>query len=494
MNNPLREGLASIEAADPLIIVIFGVTGDLTRKKLMPALFSLYLAERLTEFRIVGFARRDWSDEFFREQVQEMIEPVPGATEEQRFRFLRTLSYVQSTFEDPAGYATLRNELEKWQNRIYYLSTPPGAYEDVIRNLGDSALARTGSGYVRIIVEKPFGRDLTSARALNALLRSYFDESQIYRIDHYLGKETVQNLMMLRFGNGIFEPVWNSRYVDHVQITVAESAGVGTRGNYYERAGALRDMLQNHTLQLLAITAMEPPNDMSPESIRSEKVKVIRSLDPVTYRDPGRNVVRAQYTAGVVDGRDVPGYLEERGVDRNSRTETYAALRLYLDSWRWAGVPFVVRTGKRLSRKVTEIAIHFKRPPKHFFGQHGVPPERNVLSIRIQPEEGITLRVNAKIPGYASAARPVSMDFAYGSSFGRGVPDAYERLLFDAMKGDNSLYTRNDGIEASWAFMTNVLDYWSGAKDPLPTYPAGSAGPDEARALLDGHDRRWRRI
>lgn len=490
MDNPLRAGLDTVDTAAPLAIVIFGVTGDLTRKKLMPALFSLYRNERLSGFRVVGFARRDWSDDHFRNESRAMIKGEPG-TDEQKSRFLESLVYVRSTFEENTGYTKLHDALTGFANRIYYLSTPPTAYEAVIRNLGQTGHA-TSDGYSRIIVEKPFGRDLQSAMDLNELLQRYFDESQIYRIDHYLGKETVQNLMMLRFGNGIFEPVWNNRYVDHVQITVAESAGVGTRGNYYERSGALRDMIQNHTFQLLAITAMEPPNDIQPESVRGEKVKVIRSLDPVTLRTPETHLVRAQYRAGVVDGSEVPGYLDEDGVDPESKTETYAALRLYLDSWRWAGVPFVLRTGKRLSRKVTEISIHFKHPPLSFFGRDG-NPRQNVLSIRIQPDEGITLTVNAKVPGYATAVRPVSLDFLYGSSFGRGVPEAYERLLFDAMKGDNTLYTRKDEIEASWSFINGVLDYWQSHPGPLPAYAAGSGGPDEARALL-GESRRWRRI
>lgn len=493
MKNPLREGLNAVDAAEPLVIFIFGVTGDLTRTKLVPALFSLFVNERLTRFRIVGFARREWSQDFFREQVSKMLREFPGAGAGQRERFLDSLEYIESTFEDDAGYERMNDHAAGFTNRLYYLSTPPEAYETIIRKLGDHGLARSEAGYVRIIVEKPFGRDLASARQLNALLRTYFDESQIYRIDHYLGKETVQNLMMLRFGNGIFEPVWNNRYVDHVQITVAESAGVGTRGNYYEQAGALRDMIQNHALQLLAITAMEPPNDTRPESIRGEKVKVIRALDPVTYHRPEEHLVRAQYAAGVVDGREVPGYLEEDGVAPESRTETYAALRVYLDSWRWAGVPFVLRTGKRLSRKVSEISIHFKHPPLQFFGQTGNPLQRNVLSVRIQPQESIALNVNAKIPGYETAVRPVNMDFAYGSSFGRGVPEAYERLLFDAMKGDNTLYTRGDEIEASWEFISPILECWAAeARLPL-SYAAGTAGPEQARALL-GTGRRWRRV
>ena len=491
--NPLAAGLESLDSSEPLVIFVFGVTGDLTRKKLIPALYSLFLNGRLTEFRIVGFARRDWSDAYLQEQAEEMIKGMPGS-DEQRRRFLQTLTYLRSTFEDDNGYRQMPSFAEGFSNRLYYLSTPPSSYETVISKLGEHRLAEEPNGYTRIIVEKPFGRDLESAQGLNELLLRHFEERQIYRIDHFLGKETVQNLLMLRFGNGIFEPVWNNRYIDHVQITVAENAGVGTRGNYYERSGALRDMIQNHAFQLLSIAAMEPPNDTRPESIRGEKLKVIRSLDPITLQEPESHIVRAQYTAGVSDGESVAGYLEEDGVDPKSRTETYVALRLQLDTWRWAGVPFVIRTGKRLSRKLTEIAIHFKRPPlKHFAGGDHAP-ERNVLAVRIQPDEGISLRVNAKIPGYANAARPVNMDFTYGGSFGKAVPEAYERLLFDAMKGDNTLYTRRDEIEASWEFITKVLHHWRASSAPLATYQAGTPGPAEARELLGKSSRRWRTL
>ncbi len=491
--NPLAAGLESDEVAEPLVIFIFGVTGDLTRKKLIPALFSLFVNGRLSEIRIVGFARRDWSDEYFREQAAEMIEGI-AASDEERRRFISSLRYLSSTFEDAAGYQRIPEFCNGFVNRLYYLSTPPGAYPAVIENLGEAGLAAENGGYTRIIVEKPFGRDLTSARELNRTLLSYFDEQQIYRIDHYLGKETVQNMMMLRFGNGIFEPIWNSRYIDHVQITVAENAGVGTRGNYYERSGALRDMIQNHAFQLLAVTAMEPPNDTRPESIRGEKLKVIRALDDVTLRAPDENIVRAHYIAGVVDGEPVEGYLDEEGVDPLSRTETYVALRVELDTWRWAGVPFLLRTGKRLSRKITEIAIHFKLPPLRHFGAGPHGAANNVLAIRIQPDEAISLTMNAKIPGYATAARPVNMDFTYGTSFGKAVPEAYERLLFDAMKGDNTLYTRRDEIEASWEFISRILDFWSTSDRPLASYEAGSAGPPEAQGLLGSADRRWRKL
>ena len=491
--NPLAAGLESDEVAEPLVLFIFGVTGDLTRKKLIPALFSLFVNGRISEIRIVGFARRDWTDEYFREQAAEMISGVE-ASDEERTRFLGSLRYLSSTFEDRAGYERIPEFCEGFANRIYYLSTPPGAYPSVIENLGAAGVADETHGYTRIIVEKPFGRDLVSARALNQTLLSHFDEQQVYRIDHYLGKETVQNMMLLRFGNGIFEPIWNSQYIDHVQITVAENAGVGTRGNYYERSGALRDMIQNHAFQLLAVTAMEPPNDTRPESIRGEKLKVIRSLDDRTLREPESNIVRARYTAGVVDGEAVQGYLQEEGVDPASTTETYAAIRVQLDTWRWAGVPFLIRTGKRLSRKITEIAIHFKLPALRHFSGGPHAGANNVLAIRIQPDEGISLTMNAKIPGYATAARPVNMDFSYGSSFGKAVPEAYERLLFDAMKGDNTLYTRRDEIEASWEFISRIHDYWAGSKEPLAEYEAGSAGPNEATALLGGADRRWRKL
>ncbi len=491
--NPLSRGLELQETADPLVVFIFGVTGDLTRSKLMPALFSLYLNGRLSRIRIVGFARRDWSDDYLREQAASMTESMP-ASDEQRRRFLSTLTYLRSSFEDDSGYRRMPEYAEGFANRLYYLSTPPSSYEAVIRGLGETGLAEEQGGFTRIVIEKPFGSDLHSARRLNDLVLSHFDERQVYRIDHYLGKETVQNLMMLRFGNGIFEPVWNRHFIDHVQITVAESSGVGTRGNYYESAGAMRDMVQNHAFQLLAITAMEPPNDIRPESIRGEKLKVIQSLDAVTLREPEEHLVRAQYVGGVVDGEPVRGYREEDDVDPASRTETFVAMRLFLDTWRWAGVPFLLRTGKRLSRKITEISIHFKDPPlRHFTGgSHSV--DRNVLAIRIQPEEGITLKMNAKIPGYATAARPVNMDFSYGASFGRAVPEAYERLLFDVMKGDPTLYARRDEIEASWAFVTPMLEYWRDSREPLCEYEAGGAGPSQARRLL-GHDaRRWRKL
>ncbi len=498
--NPLSTGLDGTEPAQPLALFIFGVTGDLTRAKLIPALYSLFVDGRIGDARIIGFARRDWSRDHFRSQAEQMIRGQRG-TAEQRQRFLSQLDYLQSTFEDDDGYRRMPDFADGYRNRLYYLSTPPDAYPAVIDRIGRHGLATPQpGGYTRIIVEKPFGRDLESAIALNATLMEHFEENQVYRIDHYLGKETVQNLMMLRFGNGIFEPVWNNRYIDHVQITVAESAGVGTRGNYYESSGALRDMIQNHAFQLMAVTAMEPPNDTAPDSIRDEKLKIIRSLDPITHREPASHIVRAQYASGVVDGEPVAGYLDEDGVDPHSTTETYVALKVYLDTWRWAGVPFLIRTGKRLSRKITEVSIHFKHPPlRHFSGSRHAP-ERNVLAIRIQPDEGVTLKMNAKIPGQSGGARPVLMDFSYGTSFGSGVPEAYERLLFDAMKGDNTLYTRRDEIESSWSFIDRILEHWRTTDDAhalthaLTQYLAGTTGPDQAHTLLGGDRRRWRTL
>lgn len=492
--NPLRLGLESSEHAEPFALVIFGVTGDLTRKKLMPALFSLFLRGQIDTFAVIGFARRPWSDDEFREKARAMIASVPDGNDEQRQAFLARLTYVQSTFDDADGYRRLARALAEHRNRLYYLSVPPRWFELVVENLGAAELNAEEHGYARLIIEKPFGHDLASARELSRTLGRTFGESQTYRIDHYLGKETVQNLMLLRFGNGIFEPIWNSRYVDHVQITVAEQEGVGTRADYYEASGALRDVLQNHVLQLLAITAMEPPADLSPNSIRGEKLKIITALDPVTHQEPESHSVRAQYTAGVVDGQEVVGYRAESGVNPDSMTETYVALRCYINTWRWAGVPFLLRTGKRLSRKATEISIHFKAPPLPIFGRSNSPAEHNMLAVRIQPDEGVGLQINAKIPGYETAVRPVNMDFSYGSAFGQAVPEAYERLLFDAMKGDATLYTRGDEVEAAWEFVTPVLTAWQLNEAPMTEYPAGSAGPGDARMLLGSPSRRWRKL
>jgi glucose-6-phosphate 1-dehydrogenase len=360
--------------------------------------------------------------------------------------------------------------------------------------LGQNGLTAEQGGHARIIVEKPIGRDLAGARALNDLLARYFDERQVYRIDHYLGKETVQNIMLLRFGNGIFEPVWNSRYVRNIQISVAEKIGVESRGNYYERSGALRDMVQNHLFQLLSLTTMEPPSSLDPDSIRSEKVKVLKSLRPITHRDTARFTVRAQYAPGYMDGVPTPGYLEETGVAPDSRTETFVALKLQLDTWRWSGVPIFLRTGKRLARRVSEIAVQFKEPPLQLFRKSGSPGGKNALIIRIQPDEGISLNMNAKTPGYSTDARPVNMDFAYGSAFGESPPEAYERLILDALVGDSTLYTRRDEIEASWTFITRILKGWEEDASPIPSYVPGGSGPEEAKALVGEESLKWRKL
>ncbi|MCF7928482.1 MAG: glucose-6-phosphate dehydrogenase [Spirochaetales bacterium] len=494
--NPLLQGLELTREPEPFAIVIFGVTGDLTRKKLIPALFSLFVKEHISRFRIIGFARRPWGKEGFREQAADMLDKkeFQNVSSDIKNTFLSRLEYIQSPFEEQDGYARIDEYTKGFHTRIYYLSTPPNAYEPIIEGLGNHGLQAQEHCSTRIIVEKPFGRDLASARKLNMTLSKYFQEEQIYRIDHYLGKETVQNLMVLRFGNGIFEPIWNNRYIDHVQITVSEKIGVGTRGNYYEQAGALRDMVQNHVFQLLSLTAMEPPNDLRPDSIRNEKVKVLSSLRPITYREVGDCTVRGQYAEGVIDGQEVPGYREEKGVSEDSRTETFVALKLFLDTWRWAGVPFFLRSGKRLARRTSEIAVYFKEPPHHIFSSQTPTLQKNHLIIRIQPDEGMTMVFNAKIPGYTTVMRPVKMDFFYGRTFGETPPEAYERLLLDAMIGDSTLYTRRDEIESSWGFITRILKGWEEDDSPIPQYRAGGAGPEETRELLGDEKRRWSKL
>ncbi len=491
--NPFREGLGHSHRSDPVTVVIFGVTGDLTRRKLLPALFALY-RKGVSRLKVVGFARRDWGSDGLRQRADEILHATPDATDEQRAAFLQQLEYVQSSFDQAEGYRTLSELLQSGGDRLYYLSTPPQNYETIITQLGQAGLNNSSSGTVRIVVEKPFGRDLDSARALNRLLAQYFGEEQIYRIDHYLGKETVQNIMLLRFGNGIFEPLWNHRYVDHVQITVAERLGVEGRGNYYNASGALRDMVQNHMFQLLSLTAMEPPIDLNADSIRDEKVKILRSIRPIEFGELDTYSCRGQYDSGYYDGEPVPGYLQEEGVAPDSQTETFVALKLFLDNWRWSGVPFYLRSGKRLRRKVSEIAISFRSPPLELYSNRHPSMTRNTLIIRIQPEEGITLTVNTKIPGHTTDMRPVNVDFAYGSAFGETTLEAYERLLFDALVGDSTLYTRRDEIEASWEFITRLLEGWRRSEKQPQLYEPGSSGPQCARDLMAADRRRWRKL
>jgi len=498
LENPLMAGLGLPREPRPLTLVIFGASGDLTRRKLVPALFSLYLKGSIPGVRVVGFARRDWDTQKFRALVRGWLDSddTPSASAEVKDAFASGVGFIKSSFEEAAGFGQIATDFARPANRVFYLATPPDSYHTIVEQLRTSGLSSQNGGFSRIIVEKPIGRDLQSARALNEQIARAFPEEQIYRIDHYLGKETVQNIMVMRFGNGIFEPVWNNRYVDHVQITMAETLGVGTRGGYYETAGAVRDMMQNHMLQLLSLVAMEPPVDLDANSIHEEKVKVLKSIAPIAGQRVATETVRGQYEKGIVEGVEVPGYRQETGVDPESTTETFAALRVYLESWRWAGVPFLLRTGKRLSRRTTEITLHFKRPPLLLFAERkpgATPP--NELTFRIQPQEGITIGFNSKIPGPTTEMRTVNMDFSYGSAFGEELPEAYERLLLDAMLGDSTLYMRKDEVDSAWRFITEIINGWKESGRPaVSPYRAGSSGPDAAAALLGDPGRRWRRL
>jgi glucose-6-phosphate 1-dehydrogenase len=495
MENPLLEGLRFRKDAEPFVVFIFGVTGDLTKKKLVPALFSLYLKGRIGDFKVVGFARRPWSREYLQEQAADMISEFPSASEEQRRAFLDKFDYLQSNFQDVSGYQQIEEYAKPYKNILYYLSAPPSMYQDIIRNLGESSPTRErGSEWNRIIVEKPFGHDLATAQALNRLLSTYFEEHQVFRIDHYLGKETVQNIMLLRFGNGIFEPVWNSSYVDHIQISVSEKIGVETRGAYYEKSGTLRDMVQNHVFQILSLTTMEPPSSLDALAIRDEKVKILNALRPITLSEIDSHTVRGQYAGGILDGEEVPGYREEEDVDEESTVETFVALKLYVDSWRWSGVPIFLRSGKRLARKASEVSVHFKEPPLRLFASNHPAMTRNTLIMRIQPKEGITLNMNAKVPGHTTETRPVNMDFSYGQAFSEPVPEAYERLIFDAIAGDSTLYNRRDEVESSWRFIDQVMEGWQRSGKPAALYLPGSAGPEESRLLIASEGRRWRKL
>ncbi len=509
--NPLREGLRLERIPEPCIMVICGATGDLTERKLAPALYNLMLGGFLPpEFTVVGFARRDLTSEQFRDHLRDGIDrfsrnrPVKASVWES---FCKGIEYHQGNLNDPAAYVELRKKLERIDrdrgtggNRLFYLAVPSGLYPEIVHELGSAGLAenRDGSrrrGWSRVIIEKPFGSDVASAEALNREIGEVFREEQIYRIDHYLGKETVQNMAVFRFGNGIFEPIWNRRYIDSVQITVAETVGVEGRGEFYDETGALRDIVQNHALQLLATFAMEPPVEFKAQDLRDEKVKVLRAVKPIPYAEVASQTVRGQYSAGWVEGEKMASYRDEPEVAPDSHTETYAAVKLAIDSWRWAGVPFYIRTGKALATRMTEIAVQFKRAPLALFARAGTPTiEPNVLAIRIQPDEGILLRFGAKVPGQGLQIRTVNMDFRYGSSFAVDSPDAYETLLLDAMIGDPSLFTRDDEVERAWVILENVLEAWAnGDGGPLHRYDAGSWGPEAGDELLERDGREWRR-
>ncbi len=495
--NPLAQGLFTYKLAQPFTIVIFGASGDLAARKLIPALYSLYVQGFTVRFSIIGFARSAWTSARFREMIETLLKDfIPAGGNADTTSFIRTISYINAPYDENRGYELLKKKIKEHSQVIYYLATPPVMYEPIIKHLGKNNLTRDTDVYAKIVVEKPFGYDLDGARRLNELLLSFFREEQVYRIDHYLGKETVQNIMVFRFGNGIYEPVWNNHYIDHVQITVAEKDGIGKRGNYYEKAGAIRDMLQNHLLQLLCLVAMEAPNDLEPDSIRNEKVKVLKAIRPLAKSPSTEVLVRAQYNDGIIDGEKVEAYRREQNVAPNSERETYVGLRLFIDTWRWSGVPFFLRTGKRLSRRLSEVCIQFKTPPHLLFGDEGqahITP--NSLTLAIQPDEGITFQFNSKIPGFTTRMRAVNMSFTYGGSFAEKSPEAYERLLLDVMLGDTTLFTRNDEIECAWKFISDLISsYASDSRNPLRFYAAGTAGPEEADLLPLPHAAKWKKL
>jgi glucose-6-phosphate 1-dehydrogenase len=512
VDNPLREGLHAETVADPCVVVIFGATGDLTHRKLLPALYDLAAEQRLpTGVSVVGFARRPFTDEQFQADAAETIKkfarnPFQEATLE---GLLPGIRYVQASFDQTDGYqqlaavcAELDRERGSRGNRLYYLATAPTAFGVIIEQLGRAGLVegrgngRAPGGWTRIVVEKPFGHDLASAQALNEKVAAVFQEDQVYRIDHYLGKDTVQNILAFRFANGIFESLWNREHIDHLQITVAETLGVEGRGPYYEESGALRDMVANHMLQVLSLVAMEPPVALDATAVRDEKVKVLRAIHPMSPAEVARRTVRGQYGPGAIDGQPVPGFRQEERVTPDSTVETYVALKLLVDNWRWAGVPFYLRHGKRLPKRSTEVAVQFKPAPQLLFGQgDSAALEPNVLYLRVQPNEGIALRFGAKVPGPGMQIRSVMMDFGFGTAFGRAPADAYERLLLDAMQGDASLFIRRDEAESAWRLISSILDGWQ--HQPLPNFPnyeAGTWGPKAALDLLAREGRSWARL
>lgn len=491
--------------SDPCAIIMFGASGDLARRKLLPALFDLgqhaCLAPR---FRLLGFARTQMTDDAFREHASEFLPngstPSPNGCTQQDF--MQQLRYFQGDYDSPEAYERLIRRLGELDregrlngNRLFYLATPPSVYPGVIEQLGKAGLAKPSSdnSWTRVIIEKPFGHDLDSCRELNQKVLSVFDEPQVYRIDHYLGKETVQNLLVFRFGNGIFEPLWNRNYVDHIQITAAESLGVENRAAFYESAGALRDMVQSHLLQLTSLVAMEAPATFGATAVRNEKIKVLESIRPFTNETIWKCVCRGQYGPGKIDGKAIPGYRQEPGVKPDSATDTFVALKLFVDNWRWSGVPFYLRTGKRLSPAHTEIAIQFKQAPHMVFrGHHS---EANSLVLNIQPNEGISLSFGAKTPGTEMQISPVTMDFGYHQTFGGATRDAYATLLNDCIRGDATLFDRADSVEAAWALVDPILKAWQQASPPpFPNYPAGSEGPRAADDLTRSDERQWRRL
>ncbi len=507
--NPLGIGDRLGVSLEPVTFCIFGITGDLAARKLVPALFSLAQENYLpTSFNIIGFARRDWDDEYLRNLMREAVREhsrheIPNDSVWESFA--RHMHYVRGNFGEKDTFINLDKELARFaeeanmpDNRLYYLSAPPSFYETIIENLGHAGMAQTSeASWRRIIIEKPFGASLDTAVKLNNVVHNVWQEKQVYRIDHYLGKETVQNILVLRFANAIFEPIWNQQYVDHIQISVAEAGGIEGRGEYYHEAGIVRDIVQNHLLQLLTLVCMEPPVVYESGPIRDEKVKVLRALRPITGQAVMTNTVRAQYGTGSINGQMVPGYLDDDEVPEESQTATYTAMKLFVDTWRWQDVPIYIRSGKRMTTRATEISVHFKQPPQLMFHQQPDQLGPNILAIRIQPNEGISLRFDAKLPGQGIIRRPVTMDFSYGASFGiASPPQAYERLLLDAVLGDATLFARSDDIEFAWRFVDPILEAWQEptlAPD-LESYEAGTWGPQGASDLLERDGRSWRRL
>jgi glucose-6-phosphate 1-dehydrogenase len=506
--NPLRAGVASSRITDPCNIVFFGASGDLVKRMLMPAMYNLRLEDILpANYGIIGFSRCEWHTPEFRDEMRKSIDDFSrsGAAKDPLWSdFAKRLSFVPGSFDDADAFKQLRRQIEENDaglgtggNRLFYLSTPPSLFGQIIDMLEEAGLGphSNKAGWTRIIIEKPFGTDLDSARALQAEVSKVFDERSVYRIDHYLGKEPVQDIMALRFANVIFEPLWNRRYIDSVQITAAETVGVEERGGYYDNAGALRDMIQNHVVNLLALVAMEPPVSPTADNIRDEKFKVLSALRPM---DPNRimqETARGQYDAGSIGGKPVPGYREEPSVNPQSNTDTYAAVKLFIDNWRWADVPFYLRSGKRLARKNSEIAIRFRAIPHRLFGEAGDSIDSNVLVMKIQPEEGVSLRFSAKVPGPKMHIRSVSMDFNYGTGFGVVSAPAYERLIGDAMRGDATLFTRWDAVQQAWEHVMPILERWQNTTDEsFPNYAAGSQGPPSSDRLLAADGREWRKV
>ncbi|APS00079.1 glucose-6-phosphate dehydrogenase [Pajaroellobacter abortibovis] len=508
--NPLCCGLSEDRIADTCSIVIFGASGDLTRRKLMPALYNLAVEQLLPfRFAVVGVARKEKELSLFRDEMKEGISLFSRRKIEDETLwsdFEQGISYVQGSFNQKETYTRLKEHLEQVDrrrgtegNRLFYLAVPPSELMSIVVQLREAGLVHPcgfsngGMPWARVVFEKPFGYDLASAHRLNEIITTAFKEDQVYRIDHYLGKETVQNLLVFRFANSLFEPLWNSQHVDHVQITVAEDIGIEGRGKFYEETGIIRDVVQNHLLQLLCLTAMEPPLSLAPDAVRDEKVKVLRSLQPIERSQVPLAIVRGQYGRGFVRGDEVIAYREEKDVSSNSRVETFIAMKVWINNWRWSGVPFYIRAGKRLARRTTEIAIQFKKVPHTLFRapDGGIAP--NVLSMRIQPDEGIALRFISKEPGQHTILRDVAMDFRYGTAFGSNTPEAYERLLLDAMRGEATLFTRRDEVEEQWAYINQILDAWMHEADaPPPIYPSGTWGPEASHDLIARDGRRWR--